>query len=72
MKSPIRSPFRVSLVQGNPHETYAIKEEECVGCNLCQFICPVTNCITMVEHRVGDEYLNWKEFQKRGMKLNDH
>jgi hypothetical protein len=26
----------------------------------------------MVEHRVASEYLNWKEFQKRGMKLNDH
>jgi len=26
----------------------------------------------MVEQRMGDEYLNWKEFQKRGLPLNDH
>jgi len=26
----------------------------------------------MVEHRLGDEYLNWKEFQRRGLKMNDH
>jgi hypothetical protein len=31
---------------------------------LCQLICPVENCITMVEHRVAPEYLNWKEFPK--------
>jgi dihydropyrimidine dehydrogenase (NAD+) subunit PreA len=26
----------------------------------------------MVEQRKGDEYLNWKEFQRRGLPLNDH
>jgi dihydropyrimidine dehydrogenase (NAD+) subunit PreA len=26
----------------------------------------------MEVHRKGDEYLNWKEFQKRGLPLNDH
>jgi len=26
----------------------------------------------MVEQRKGDEYLNWKEFQLRGLPLNDH
>jgi dihydropyrimidine dehydrogenase (NAD+) subunit PreA len=62
----------ISLTYGKPYNTYAIKEEECVGCNLCQLMCPVDGCITMVEHRKGDEYLNWKEFQKRGMPLNDH
>ena len=28
--------------------------------------------ITMEEHRVAPEYLNWIEFQKRGLPLNDH
>ena len=28
--------------------------------------------ITMEEHRVSPEYLNWIEFQKRGLPLNDH
>ena len=62
----------ISLTYGNPYNTYAIKEEECVGCNLCQLICPVDGCITMVEQRKGDDYINWKEFQRRGLPLNDH
>ena len=62
----------INLNYGNPYSTYTVKEDECVGCNLCQIVCPVENCITMEVHRKGDEYLNWKEFQKRGLPLNDH
>lgn len=62
----------ISLSYGKPYNTYAIKEDECVGCNLCKLVCPVDNCITMKEQRHGDEYLNWKEFQRRGLPLNDH
>ena len=62
----------IDIKKGMPYNTYTIKEEECVGCNLCKIICPVDECITMEEHRKGDEYLNWTEFQKRGLPLNDH
>jgi dihydropyrimidine dehydrogenase (NAD+) subunit PreA len=62
----------ISLTQGNPYNTYTIKEDDCVGCNLCQLVCPVNGCITMEEARVAPEYLNWIEFQKRGLPLNDH
>ena len=62
----------IHMEYGKPYNNYTIKEEECVGCNLCKLICPVDNCITMVEQRKGDEYLNWKEFQQRGLPLNDH
>lgn len=62
----------INLAYGKPYNTYTVKEEECVGCNLCKLVCPVDNCITMEVHRKGDEYLNWKEFQKRGLPLNDH
>jgi dihydropyrimidine dehydrogenase (NAD+) subunit PreA len=62
----------INLEYGKPYNTYSIKEEECVGCNLCQLMCPIDGCITMVEHRVAPEYLNWKEFQAKGMALNDH
>lgn len=58
--------------QGSPYNTYTINEEECVGCNLCKVVCPVADCITMVEKRKGDEYINWPEYQKRGLPLNDH
>jgi len=62
----------IRLDRGNPYNTYTIKEEDCVGCNLCQIVCPVESCITMVEQRKGDEYVNWTEYQKRGLPLNDH
>ena len=49
--------------------TFTVKDEECVACNLCVNVCPVENCITMVEkpkgwldprteRKVGD-YANW-------------
>ncbi len=62
----------IDLLYSKPYNTYTIKEEECVGCNLCQLICPVDSCITMIEKRKGTEYLNWKEFQRLGLELNDH
>jgi dihydropyrimidine dehydrogenase (NAD+) subunit PreA len=62
----------INLEYGKPYNNYTIKEDECVGCNLCQLVCPVNDCITMEEHRVSPEYLNWIEFQKNGLPLNDH
>ena len=62
----------INLQYGKPYNTYTVKEEECVGCNLCKLVCPVNDCITMEEHRVAPEYLNWIEFQQRGLPLNDH
>jgi dihydropyrimidine dehydrogenase (NAD+) subunit PreA len=62
----------INLAYGKPYNTYTVKDDECVGCNLCQLVCPVEDCITMDVHRKGDEYLNWIEFQKRGLPLNDH
>jgi len=62
----------IALDYGKPYNKYTIKEEECVGCNLCKLVCPVDDCITMVEQRKGPEYLNWKDFQRLGLPLNDH
>ena len=62
----------INLEYDKPYNKYTIKEEECVGCNLCELICPVEDCITMEEHRVAPEYLNWVQFQEQGLPLNDH
>jgi dihydropyrimidine dehydrogenase (NAD+) subunit PreA len=33
----------------SPGRDFAVKDEECVACNLCVDVCPVEDCITMVE-----------------------
>ncbi|UDF28432.1 UNVERIFIED_ORG: NAD-dependent dihydropyrimidine dehydrogenase subunit PreA [Roseateles sp. XES5] len=56
------------FVDGIRH--FEVMEDECVGCNLCVNVCPVENCITMVEldpgtldQRTGKpvdpNYANW-------------
>jgi dihydropyrimidine dehydrogenase (NAD+) subunit PreA len=52
-----------------PGRVFTVKDDECVACNLCVNVCPVEDCITMVEmakgevdprtgRKVGD-YANW-------------
>ena len=48
---------------------FTVKDEECVGCNLCAEVCPVADCITMVPQtkgkdprtgeKYGKPYANW-------------
>jgi dihydropyrimidine dehydrogenase (NAD+) subunit PreA len=54
-----------------PDRTFTVLDNECVACNLCVNVCPVENCITMVEVPLGsmDErtghkvvpYANWTQ-----------
>lgn len=57
-----------AMVDGERH--FMVKEEDCVGCNLCVNVCPVENCIDMVTlapgekdqrtgERVSADYANW-------------
>jgi len=43
-----------------------VKEDDCVGCNLCMLVCPVPDCITMVQLDTGRAPMTWKERQARG------
>jgi dihydropyrimidine dehydrogenase (NAD+) subunit PreA len=38
-----------------------VDETECVGCNLCSLVCPVDDCITMVEVPTGLSSESWEE-----------
>ncbi|MFO1036005.1 MAG: NAD-dependent dihydropyrimidine dehydrogenase subunit PreA [Geminicoccaceae bacterium] len=40
---------------------YEVKDEDCVGCNLCWHVCPVEGCITMVPVENGKPYMTWGE-----------
>jgi dihydropyrimidine dehydrogenase (NAD+) subunit PreA len=42
-----------------------VDEEECVGCNLCSLVCPVDNCITMVEVDNGLPAESWEQRVQR-------
>ncbi len=43
---------------------FTIKQDTCVGCNLCSLICPVTDCITMKEVDTGKPVMSWNKYQK--------
>lgn len=38
-----------------------VDETECVGCNLCSLVCPVNDCITMVEVKTHLPTETWEE-----------
>jgi dihydropyrimidine dehydrogenase (NAD+) subunit PreA len=41
-----------------------VREEDCVGCDLCSRVCPVDDCITMVEIDTGRPHTTWNELVK--------
>ena len=49
--------------KGKDSSLYTIKEETCVGCNLCSLVCPVDSCITMVRKDDGSNPMSWNEYQ---------
>jgi dihydropyrimidine dehydrogenase (NAD+) subunit PreA len=48
---------------GDTVNVFTIKQDTCVGCNLCSLVCPVENCITMKEIETGKPSMNWNEYQ---------
>jgi dihydropyrimidine dehydrogenase (NAD+) subunit PreA len=43
-----------------------VDEQECVGCNLCQLVCPVPDCITMEEVPSGMAQETWNDRAAKG------
>ncbi len=48
---------------GGVVNVFTIKQDMCVGCNMCSLVCPVEGCITMTEVDTGRPPMSWKEYQ---------
>lgn len=42
-----------------------VREEDCVGCDLCSKVCPVDDCISMVQIETGRPHITWNELTKK-------
>ncbi len=58
----IRSNGREEAVETRPH--VQVRENDCVGCRLCFNVCPVEDCIQMVEEPSGREHLTWERLTR--------
>jgi dihydropyrimidine dehydrogenase (NAD+) subunit PreA len=54
--APAVEPYRAPLAR-----IPRVDETECVGCNLCSLVCPVEDCISMVEVDTGLAPQSWEE-----------
>ena len=50
---------------GDVVNLFTIKEDTCVGCNMCSLICPVEGCITMQEVNTGQPRMTWNDYQSK-------
>ncbi len=52
----------VPAVGGETINFFSIKEDTCVGCNMCSLVCPVEGCVTMREVDTGRPPMSWNEY----------
>ncbi len=60
----------ISAEKNGGGRRYEVIDAECVGCNLCMHVCPVEDCISMVEVDNGKDYMNWKQDPRNPMNKN--
>jgi dihydropyrimidine dehydrogenase (NAD+) subunit PreA len=48
---------------GGTVNKFTIKQNVCVGCNLCSLVCPVSGCIAMKEIDTGKPPMSWNRYQ---------
>jgi dihydropyrimidine dehydrogenase (NAD+) subunit PreA len=42
---------------------FTIKQDTCVGCNMCSLVCPAEGCISMKEVETGKAPMTWNQYQ---------
>ncbi len=55
-------------IQADGSRKFSVIDDECVGCNLCQMVCPVPECITMEPVDNALPYVTWPDHPKNTMK----
>ena len=51
----------IAALRVDGERRYEVIDEECVGCNLCMYVCPVDGCITMEPVDNGKPYVVWAD-----------
>jgi dihydropyrimidine dehydrogenase (NAD+) subunit PreA len=63
--APTRDAALVAAKQRDVHVVW-VDETECTGCNLCAAVCPVPDCITMVDVTNGKTFESWNDRVNKG------
>ena len=58
--------------KANGSRHFEVIDDECVGCNLCMFACPVPACISMERVDSGTEYQNWTTHPNNPMRVDQN
>ncbi len=62
-----RSSGKQEALESRPQPV--VREEDCVGCRLCYNVCPVDNCIAMVELPAWQKPVTWSELSEQQPKV---
>ena len=58
----VRSNGKQEAIETRPQPQ--VREDDCVGCRLCYNVCPVDDCIEMVELPSGRSQVTWSELSQ--------
>jgi dihydropyrimidine dehydrogenase (NAD+) subunit PreA len=65
----VRSNGKDDAVKTRPQPQ--VRDADCVGCRLCYNVCPVDDCIAMVEVDSGRDAVTWSELSEKQAKVTE-